>query len=678
MDGIKIRKGMSDKEIDEFVNYALNEMTFEEKLDQMAGGGFFKFLIADRKFAARAYPTGGVKRLGIPPFLFTDGPRGVIIIGSTCFPVSMARGASWDINLEERVGEVIGKEVRAHEGNLYGGVCINLLRHPAWGRAQETYGEDPFHIGEFGAALVRGVQKHNVMATIKHYIANSIEDSRFKVNVKMDERTLREVYLPQYKKCIEEGCATVMSAYNKFRGQFCGHNPYLLRKILKEEWGFTGFVHSDWMYGVKDTIGGITGGLDVEMPRAKYYGKKLKKAVEKGQVPMELIDKAVKRIVKTVLQYTTKEDLQLYDKSLVACEDHIQLAREVAEKSMVMLKNENKVLPLDEKKIETLAVIGPLADMKNTGDRGSSNVRQNNIMTPLQGLKNLVGKKVNILYNNGSDITAAEDLAISADAVIVVVGYTYKDEGENIPFFKLGGDRVSLHLHKQEIELIKRMSKLNQKCIVTLVGGSAIVMEEWKDDVPAILMAWYSGMEGGNALANILFGNVNPSGKLPFTIPKDPNHLPFFKRDIEEIEYGYYHGYSLIEKENLIPAFNFGFGLSYTEYEYKNLDVSLENEEIIAKADIANIGDVSGEEIVQLYIGFENSLVERPKKLLRGFKRVNLNPNETKNVEIKVSVKDLAWYNPESKSWEIEEIKYMVLMGSSSKKEDLLITEIKL
>ncbi|MFX0059922.1 MAG: glycoside hydrolase family 3 protein, partial [Candidatus Heimdallarchaeota archaeon] len=227
MENLEIKKGLKKEEIELLVEKLLNQMTFEEKVYQMSGNGFFKYIVMDRKFGARAYPAGGVKRLKISPFLFTDGPRGVIINGSTCFPVSMARAASWDTNLEQRVGEVIGKEVRAHGGNLFGGVCINLLRHPGWGRAQETYGEDSFLLGEFGAALVRGIQKHNVMATIKHFVANSIEFTRFKVNVEMDERTLREVYLPHFKRCIEEGCATVMSAYNKFRGEYCGHNSYL-------------------------------------------------------------------------------------------------------------------------------------------------------------------------------------------------------------------------------------------------------------------------------------------------------------------------------------------------------------------------------------------------------------------------------------------------------------------
>ncbi|MHA2182734.1 MAG: glycoside hydrolase family 3 N-terminal domain-containing protein, partial [Promethearchaeota archaeon] len=394
IDDLKIRKGMSVHQIDEFVEKALEEMTLEEKTYVMTGHNFFKNVIKDRKFGARAYPGGGVERLKIPPFLFTDGPRGVKMAGSTCFPISMARGASWDIKLEEEIGKAIGKEVRAHGGNLFGGPCINLLRHPSWGRAQETYGEDPFHIGQFGLSLVRGVQKHNVMATVKHFAANSIEFTRMKVNVLMDERTLREVYLPHFKQCIKGGCATVMSAYNKLRGEYCSHNKYLLRDILKKEWKFEGFVHSDWFNGVHKTLGGIQGGLDVEMPRSKYYGKGLINKVQNKQISMDLINDAARRVIRTVLKFTTKEDPQQYESSLIACKEHIQLARKVAEKSMVLLKNESKILPLSLERTETLAIIGSLADLKNTGDHGSSNVDQQNIITPLQGFKNQIGNNV--------------------------------------------------------------------------------------------------------------------------------------------------------------------------------------------------------------------------------------------------------------------------------------------
>ncbi|MFX1364955.1 MAG: beta-glucosidase [Promethearchaeota archaeon] len=676
---IEIKKAITKEEIESYVNYILKNMSLKEKVAQMSGHGFFEAILVDRGVGKRVYEAAGSKKYKIPPLKFTDGPRGVIIPGSTCFPVSMARAATWDVELEEKIGDVIGKEVRAHGGNLFGGVCINLLRHPAWGRAQETYGEDPFLLGEFGSALTRGVQKHNVMATAKHFAANSIEKARFKINVKMNERTLREVYLPHFRRCVEEGCATIMSAYNKLRGKYCGQNDYLLREILKKEWNFKGIVHSDWMYGVKDTVGGITGGLDVEMPRPKYYKyRKIQKALQEGKISEVMINEAAGRVMRTILEFITKEDPQDYDKSLLGCLNHRKVALEAAEKSMVLLKNERDTLPLTKNKISTMLILGEYANVKNTGDHGSSNVAVKNVVTPLKGIQYHVGNEIKIVYDKGEDPKRAKNLAKKADAIVIIVGLNYKDEGEYIREFGTGGDRDKLSLHDKDIALIKEVAKENNNCVVVLIGGSAITMEEWKDDVPSILVTWYSGVEGGNALAKILFGDINPSGKLPFTIPKDPNDLPFFDKNADEIEYGYYHGYTLFDKKGYEPAFPFGYGLSYTTYHYSNLNVDVEDDKIIASVDVKNTGKVAGTEVVQLYIGFENSNIDRPIKLLKGFKRIQLLPNELKNVRFEFVIKNLAWYNPESKSWEIEKINYGIFVGSSSKKEDLLSIQFNL
>ncbi len=677
MSRIKIKKGINEKEIDEFIKEIVPQLTLKEKVYMMSGHDFYKIIIKDRAVGTKPYLGGGVPRFNIPPFLFTDGPRGVIMPKSTCFPVSMARAATWDTQLEEQVGEVMGKEARAHGANLFGGVCINLLRHPAWGRAQETYGEDPYILGEMGAALIRGVQKHNIMATIKHFAVNSIEFSRFKVNILINERTLREVYLPHFKRCISEGCATVMTAYNKVRGEYCGQNFYLLRKILKGDWKFQGFIHSDWMHGLYNCVKGINAGLDVEMPRAKYYGRRLIRATKKRLVSPDLIDDSVIRIIRTTLKFTCREDIQTYDKNIIGSENHVNLSRKVAEKSMVLLKNEGNILPLDIKKIKKIAVFGHLANLKNTGDHGSSHVKQPNVITPLQGIKNYVGNAVEIFQSN--KIKSAIKIAKKVDTIIIVNGYTYKDEGEYIKQkIRKIGDRLKLGLRPKDVQFIKTISRTNPNCIVVLVGGSAIIMDEWKSTVPAILMMWYSGMEGGNALANILFGKINPSGKLPFTIPKSALDLPYFDAYADEIEYGYYHGYTKFEKQNIKPAFPFGFGLSYTEYGYKNLKINIINEKILVNVEVKNKGNRTGEEIVQVYIGFDNSKIERPIKLLKGFNKIKLEPNEMKKVQIEIKKEDLAWYNPKSKSWEIENIEYLIYVGSSSRFEDLLKTSIKI
>ncbi|MHA1730089.1 MAG: beta-glucosidase family protein [Promethearchaeota archaeon] len=676
----KINKGMKDEEIDELVENILSQMDLKDMIEQMSGKDIIKLMMEDGGIGFRAYEAAGSEKFGIPPFKFTDGPRGVIISNSTCFPVSMARGSSWDVELEERIGNVIGIEVRAHDGNLFGGVCINLLRHPFWGRSQETYGEDPYLLGELGAAVIRGVQKHNVMATAKHFAANSIENARFKVNVKMDERTLREVYLPHFKRCIKEGCASIMSAYNKLQGKFCGHNDHLLRDILKGEWNFQGFVHSDWMWGLKDTVGGMTGGLDVEMPITNYYSyQNLIKALKEEKITEEMIKDAARRVIRTIIRYTSKVDPQKYDKNLIGCEEHCQIALESAEKSTILLKNHDNTLPFNKNQIKSLAIIGRLADVENTGDHGSSNVRAKYIIPPLQGLQKYLNDTVKIIHNDGSNLKQAKSDAQNADAVILIVGYDYNDEGEHIPELnKKIGDRDCLSLHKDEIELIKSVASVNDKCVVSVIGGGAIIMEEWKDQVPAILMAWYSGMEGGTALARIIFGEVNPSGKLPLTIPKNEDQLPFFDKNADEIEYGYYHGYTLFDKKGYEAAFPFGFGLSYTTFEYSNLQTSVKDDKIFVSVDVENTGDMFGQEIVQLYVGFEDSEIDRPVKLLRGFKKVPIKKGESKAVKFTLKKDDLAYYNADKKSWEVENIAYKIYIGASSKTSSLLKANVKL
>ncbi len=654
-------------------------MSLEEKVDLMGGRrSLLSIQLRDGgRYNKVPYPAGGNERLGIPPLLFCDGPRGMVPNHGTCFPVSMQRGASFDVELEERVGEAIAKEIRAVGGNYFGGVCINLLRHPAGGRAQETYGEDPFHVGQMGAALVRGVQKHNVMACVKHYALNNQETTRFKVDVTCDERTLREVYLPHFKECLDAGAASVMGAYNKFRGVHCCHNAYLLRTILKEEWGFYGFVISDFFWGVRDTVEAVNAGCDVEMAHTKYYGKRLVRAVRRGDVPEAVIDEAARRIVRTVLMFNEAADpLSDYPKSLPACEEHIRLALEVAEKSIVLLKNEANTLPFDRDRVKRVALLGRLGDFANIGDHGSSRVFPPYVVTPLEGLRKVLGPSVEILYSEGKDLEEARRIASRADAVVFVVGYDHRDEGEYVEFLggliKVGGDRDDLRLHKGDVDLIRAVAPANSNAAVVLIGGSAIVVEEWKDQVPAILHAFYPGMEGGTAIARVLFGEVNPGGKLPFTIPADPAHLPEFDKYATRVEYDLYHGYTKLEREGHVPAFPFGFGLSYTTFRQANASFEVDGDQVVAFVDVTNTGKRVGDQVVQFYVGFENSTVDRPKKLLRGFQRVTLQPGETKRVLISCPIERLRWYNPETSSWELERMEYQAYIGFSSDEKDLL------
>jgi beta-glucosidase len=663
----------------------LAQMSLNEKVRQMSGDlrmfpdGISMFWAYNRT----PIPAGENRRLNIPGIRFSDGPRGVVLYRATCFPVSMARGAAWDIDLEERIGDAIGVEARSLGANYYGGVCINLLRHPAWGRAQETYGEDPYLLGELGAALTRGVQRH-IMACAKHYALNSIENARFKVDVQVDERTLREVYLPHFKRCVDAGVASVMSAYNRVRGEWCSQHAFLLRSILKEEWVFEGFVLSDFAYAVHDARAAILGGLDVEMPFVGHYRRHLAKLVKSGEVPEALVDEAVLRILRQKIRFAQVGEPQRYKPEAVLCKEHIQLAREAAQKSIVLLKNEPPavndppLLPLDRSHIRRMAVIGQLANLPNTGDHGSSQARPPTVVTPLQGLRAAAGE-IEVSFADGENIPSAVLAAQRADVVVIVAGYSYKDEGE---YFKKplqpphGGDRDLLTLHPHDEDLIQSVAQANPHTVVALVGGSAIITEAWRAQVPAILMTWYAGMEGGHALADVLFGAVNPSGKLPCTFPKSTEQLPFFDKNVDQIEYGYYHGYRLFEKNQLEGAFPFGYGLSYTQYQYRDLrlegDLTPTNGSVQVSVQVSNVGKRAGEEIVQLYVGCRDTAVDRPLKALKGFRRVALQPGETKTVSFELQPEDLAYYDVQEKRWAVEPAEYSVYVGASSREEDLL------
>ncbi len=709
-DKSKFEKMVSKEDFDKLAKELVAQMSLEEKIDQMYGEKMLhsvpKFLInaiAKRRFA-HIY-AGRNERLNIPPWVLSDGPRGARVMDKkintvTTFPVAMARGASWDVDLERKVNEIIAIEMRANGANYAATPCVNLLRHPGWGRAQETYGEDPWVLGKMGVAAVKAIQSHNVMACPKHFALNSIENSRWVINVDVDDRTLREVYLPHFKKIVQESkTASLMSAYNFVRGDQCGANKELLTDILRDEWGFEGFVSTDWVYGIYDGVEAVKAGLDVEMPwQDEYNYDTIDEAIKSGEISEKDIDEIVIRILRTRLAYAFAEDKMEYNQDLIAKPSHIDLAREVAEKSMVLLKNQN-VLPFKKSRNKKIAVIGRLADLPNTGDQGSSNSTPPYVITPYQGIKSLnktLGNEV--ILNDGSDIEQAKKIAQEVDEVVLVVGYTHEDEGEYIILSRdkmmesakakklvgekgMGGDRTSLKLLPEDEILIKSLTPLNKNTVVTYVGGSAIDMSNWQDEVPAILFSWYAGMEGGNALANILYGNVNPSGKLPFSIAVNEEDYPYFNPYIDNITYEYYHGYTLFDKKNKPVAYPFGFGLSYTTFDYS--DLSIVNPELTAKdsiqvkVDIKNTGLMAGEEVTQLYIGFKNSNIDRPVKLLRGFDKIYLTPNEEKTVEFSLPAEELSFYNPDTRQWEIEKMDYEIYLGSSSRKEDLLTDTFK-
>jgi beta-glucosidase len=674
----RLTEDCSKETIHEFVEEVLPQLTLEEKIGIMSGQTteekFMYDLFEIAHYNMKPYPTMAVERLGLPNLRFVDGPRGVVSGFSTCFPVSMARGATFDWELEEQIGRAIGAEVRAQGGNYFGGVCINIPRNPRWGRAQECYGEDPYHMGEMGAALTRGVQSQNVMACIKHFAMNSIENARFKADVYADKRTLHEVYLPHFKRCIEEGAASVMGAYNKVYGDQASESKLLLKDILRDKWGFEGFTISDFLWAIKDPVKAVKNGMNVEMPSLLLYHNELPKAVEEGKIGMEDIDEAVRYILRTIIYYETRKDPMEYTPDLIACPEHIQLARRAAEESMVLLKNEGRVLPFDKTKTQKIVVLGVLGDTENIGDHGSSKVHPYYTVTPLRGLMKKF-PTAEIIYNDGSNIEMARKLAQDADAVVVVAGYIHSDEGEYLAdrsdIAELGGDRASMRLHKRDVDLICGLEGANRNMVCVLVGSSAILIDEWEAKMPAILFSFYSGMEGGNALADILFGDVCPSGKLPYTVAKSEDDYPFFDPDCTTIEYGYYHGYAKLDKEGKKPFYPFGYGLSYTQFSIGAPKVEVHGDTAEVHVAVKNTGSVKGAEVVQLYIGCEGSKVDRPVKVLRDFQRVELNPGEEKQVKLSVTKKSMAYFDETIDDFVEEDIQYIAFVGNSSAEQDL-------
>jgi len=672
-------KGMTEARITATVDAILAATSLEEKVAMMSGKGFFaEYQASGGLWGSAPYRAGGgCDRLGIPALYFTDGPRGVARGQSTCFPCTMARGASFDTDLEQRIGTAMAIEIRAQGCNLSGAVCINLLRHPAWGRAQETYGEDSHHLGAMGAALGTGLQSHNVIATVKHFALNSMENARFTVDVRIDERTLHEVYLPHFKAVLDAGVASVMSAYNKVNGEYCGQHRELLTDILRHQWGFDGFVHSDWIKGVYAPYGAAAG-LDIENPEPRVFGRNLVAAVEAGSIEPHVIDTACRRILTVGYRFAAAEDpLENYGEDLVACAEHRALAREAADKSAVLLVNDG-VLPLDRANVRRIALLGRLATLPNTGDNGSSKVRAPYVVTAHDGLAALLGEGVEILAGDESDLSAATVAAAQADAVIIVTGYTAREEGEYITadFAALdgagnggkaiGGDRLDLGLPPAQIALIEAAAASGKPVIVVIVAGSAVLVEDWLPHAAAVMQTFYSGMEGGHALAALLFGDVVPSGKLPFSVALDASDYPFFDRDAVRITYGRAHGYSHFDATGATPRFAFGHGLSYTRFAYRALKLRATPDTLHASVAVRNTGDRDADEIVQLYVSYPGNVAHRPAKALKAFARIHIPAGATRIVALAVARTDLRWWDPAVQSWRDEPGAYAVHVGGSS------------
>jgi len=682
-------------DVDAVVESLMRELSLDERMQMMSGDlEFWPGLVQMVRggYGHTPYPGGEIARLGLPGIRFTDGPRGVTLGNSTCFPVSMARGATWDVELETRVGTAMGAEARAQSANLIGSVCINLLYHPAWGRAQETYGEDACHVGEMGAAAVGGLQRH-VMACVKHFALNNMENARFQVDVTASDRVLHEVYLRHFKRCIDEGAACVMSAYNSVNGEWCGQNRALLTDILKRRWGFDGFVITDWLYGMRDAERAANAGQDIEMPFRMHYARHLPELVASGAVPAERVDDAARRILRTMLHFAASTEAPRDGAAVVAGDPHRTLAREVARRAIVLLRNESvdgvPLLPLRADALERVAVIGRLADLVNTGDAASSDVRAPDVITPLAGLRAALDCEV--VHDDGGDRARAGRLAAAADVAIVVVGYTRADEGEyidmsgNPELFELfppldpdspiapdvaslatavgergpmGGDRARLTLHDDDEALLLAVAAAQPRTVAVVVTGSAVVTERWREAVPAIVVPWYSGMEGGHALADVLLGNVTPSGRLPCAFPVDAGDLPPFDLHARRVEYGLFHGQQHHDHVGRPPAFPLGWGLSYTEFAYGRPGATLDDESIEVVLDLMNTGDRDGIEVVQCYASAPHSSVERPRRWLVGFDAVPVEAGATTRVRLRVPLTNLAYWDEAHSGFVVEATRY--------------------
>jgi beta-glucosidase len=648
----------------------VSQMTLDEKITELHG-------IHDPEHQ-RYVP--GIPRLGIPGFRIANGPAGVgpgdehTQLPATALPAPIALGATWDLTLARDYGVVIGLEARGMDDDLLEGPDINIARVPQNGRTFEAFGEDPYLVGQLSVSEIQGIQSQGEIANVKHYAANNQETERFKINEIVDERALREIYLPAFEASVKQGqVASLMSAYPKVNGYFCCENGILEDQILKKEWGFQGFITSDFG-AVHSTTPSALAGLDLEMPTGKYFGSNLEEAVQSGKVPMAVIDDKLVRRFRTMMQYGLFADPPPH-RPVPVHEDGLDSCR-IAEDGMVLLKNNDSLLPLNPQNLRSIAVIGPYASKAMTGGGGSSHVIPFYTVNPVPAIERRVGSQVSVLFDNGDNVSQAVSLARSADAAIVMVG---DDERE--------GRDHSIALDGNQDELVHAVAAVNPHTIVVLKTGSAVLMP-WVDQVPAILEAWYPGEEDGNAVAAVLFGDVNPSGKLPLTFPKQLADLP--ANTIEqypgtngEVHYseGIFVGYRHFDEDNIQPLFPFGYGLSYTTFGYKNLTVSpakiplaggTNNQMVSVDFDLTNTGKREGKEIVQLYLGLPIAKgIPQPPLQLKRFEKISLEPGETRHVHFALDRRSLSCWNTQIHNWDVLPGPYKVMVGSSSR--DILL-----
>ena len=666
----------NNESVESRIEGLLAQMTLEEKVALLSG--------------KNAWQTVPIERLGIPSLTMTDGPHGVRanLTGperqhgpATSFPTGVSMAASWDPELIERVGSALAEETLALGCDILLGPCVNIVRTPLAGRNFESYAEDPYLAGKIGVGWVNGLQSRGVGASLKHYACNNQEIERMRGDSIVDERTLREIYLRQFEMVVKEADPwTVMCAYNRINGSYASQNVHLQRDILKGEWQYEGVIISDWGAN-HTTTESVAGGLDIEMPGpAKYYGQLLVEAVVNWQIDESYLDDAVSRILRMIMRSGRMDAEAAERRGAINTQAHQDLARELAESSVTLLKNAGSVLPITD--VDTIAVIGPNASEARIGGGGSSYLEPPYRISPLDGLQEVFGDDdVTLEYAEGCDNTVelstlksegneqldqAVQLAAQADVAVIFAGMPrgYESEGHDRPHMRLPGNQDAL---------IQAVVEANSNTIVVLNCGAPVEMP-WADAVAGIVLAYYPGQEGGRAVARVLTGAVNPSGKLPVTFPVHYHDNPTILNypGTREVRYGegLFVGYRYYDKKDIAPLFPFGHGLSYTTFEYDNLqmpDSAVQGESVSISLTIRNAGLVTGKEVLQLYIRDPESSLVRPVKELKRFEKVTLEPGEKTEISFRLNDEALAFYDPYQGQWVVEPGQYDVLIGSSSR-----------
>jgi beta-glucosidase len=629
---------------------------------------------------ASSWTTTPIERLGVPEMIVSDGPHGVrrvpdvhaiaaTSLPATCFPTASCLASTWDVDLIRKMGEALAEECIALNVDVLLGPGANMKRSPLGGRNFEYYSEDPYLAGELAANFINGLQSKGVGTSLKHYTANNQEFQRFSISAEVDERALREIYLLAFEKAVKQAQPwMVMCAYNKINGMFASEHDYLLNKVLKDEWGFEGLVVSDWG-AVRNRVAALKAGLDWEMPGPQERRvKEVLVAVRSGELDEAVLDESVRRILGIV--FKAAETLKGGEFDVDA---HHELAHHIAAEGMVLLKNDG-ILPL--KGQQHIAVIGRSAQHAHFQGGGSSHINPTKVTVPFKELRSHAGG-AELTYAEGytTDDSFRQDLidqavtiAQDADVAVLYIALPTFKESE-------GYDRVDLDLTDQQIALIKAVAAVQPKTVVVLNNGAPVAMSAWIDDVAAVLEGWLMGQAGGMAIADVLFGKVNPSGKLAETFPLQltdtPSHLNW-PGDAGAVRYGegLFIGYRYYDAKEMPVLFPFGYGLSYTIFEYSNPQVSASTfkdvDGVTVTVDVTNTGDVAGKEIVQVYVHDHEAGLVRPEKELKGFAKVELQPGETKSVSIPLDFRASAYYHPEYKQWITEDGDFDLLVAASA------------